>query len=248
MKHHSHRALTALAAIGLSISALAACGSDSKDSGSLSAAACDTAVAYGAAFSQAPHEPDEFAGYAQKTLAPIGADLVENFTGKNAAAAKTINTAIESIVADGDPSVLESPDVTAAQTTIGSAVHSKCDLQAVDIEAVEYAFVDAPTSLKSGRVSFALQNKGVEDHEMVLFKRADGVTDSIDDLLALPEDELMSKVAFTGVTFGAPGTTNYVAVDLEPGTYFLLCFLPQGGGEDGPPHFMAGMKHTLEVA
>ena len=81
-----------------------------------------------------------------------------------------------------------------------------------------------------------------------LFKRADGATESIDEVLALPEDELMSKVQFTGVTFGGPGTTNYVALDLEPGTYFLLCFLPQGGGEDGPPHFMAGMKHTLTVA
>jgi hypothetical protein len=36
-------------------------------------------------------------------------------------------------------------------------------------------------------------------------------------------------------------------MDLEPGTYFLVCFIPQGGG-DGPPHFMGGMKETIVVS
>ncbi len=45
----------------------------------------------------------------------------------------------------------------------------------------------------------------------------------------------MAKLQFTGVTFGGPRTTNYVAVDLTPGDYFLVCFIHQGGGEDGPP-------------
>jgi hypothetical protein len=127
-------------------------------------------------------------------------------------------------------------------------VHEECDLEAVDVTAVEYAFPDAPDTLRAGRVSFALANKGVEDHEMVLFKRADGATESLDEILALAEDQMMSKLTFTGVTFGGPATTNYVTLDLQPGTYFLLCFLPQGGAEDAPPHFIAGMKHTIEVA
>ena len=80
---------------------------------------------------------------------------------------------------------------------------------------------------------------------MVLFRRNDGVTENLGELMELPEEDLMSKVTFTGVTFGGPGTTNYVAMDLEPGTYFLLCFIPQG--EDGPPRFMGGMQHTVTV-
>lgn len=94
-------------------------------------------------------------------------------------------------------------------------------------------------------MSFALENAGVEEHEMVLFRRNDGVTDSLDQLLELGEEEIFSKLTFTGVTFGGPGTTSYTAMDLEPGTYFLLCFIPQG--EDGPPHFIGGMKHTVTV-
>ena len=70
------------------------------------------------------------------------------------------------------------------QSTIGEAVHDGCELQAVDIAAKEYLFEGAPDTLKAGRVSFALENKGVEDHEMVLFKRAADATEDIDAVLA----------------------------------------------------------------
>ena len=60
-------------------------------------------------------------------------------------------------------------------------------------------------------------------------------------------EEAMADLTFTGVAFGGPDTTSYAAVDLEPGTYYLVCFIPVGGGEDGPPHFMEGMQHTIAV-
>jgi hypothetical protein len=37
-------------------------------------------------------------------------------------------------------------------------------------------------------------------------------------------------------------------LDLEPGRYAAVCFIPIGGGEDGPPHFTGGMVAELEVA
>ena len=126
-------------------------------------------------------------------------------------------------------------------------MHEGCDLQAVDIDAVEYVFQGDADDARRRPGQLRPANKGVEEHEMVLFKAADGVTEPLGELLALPEDEAMSKMQFTGVTFGGPGTTNYVAVDLTPGPYYLVCFIPQGGGEDGPPHFMAGMQQTITV-
>lgn len=248
MRTRRTRSFTTLALASISLTAFAACGGDDAESSSLDAAACDAAVAYGAAFAQAPEDPAEIQGFAMDQLVPIGDTFVEHLRGDDKKAAETLRDAFVEVGNTGDPSLLEAPATAAAVTTVGQAIHDGCDLQAVDIEAVEYAFVGAPSTLPAGRVSFALQNTGVEDHEMVLFKAADGVTQTLEELLALPEDEGMAQLQFTGVAFGGPDTTSYVAVDLDPGTYFLVCFIPQGGGEDGAPHFMAGMQHTITVA
>jgi hypothetical protein len=242
------RSLATLALASLSLTAFAACGGDDAESSSVDKITCDAAVAYGAAFAQAPEDPAEFKSFAMDQLVPIADTLVDNLDGDDKQAAETLRETFVEIGNTGDPSVLDTPEAAAATATVGKAIHTGCDLQAVDIEGIEYAFVGTPAELNAGRVSFALTNSGVEDHEMVLFKAADGVTEPLTDLLALPEEEVGSKIEFTGVTFGGPDTTNYVAVDLEPGRYFLVCFLPQGGGEEGPPHFMAGMQATINVA
>lgn len=126
-------------------------------------------------------------------------------------------------------------------------VHQQCDVQRVDVQAVDWAFTGVPDEIHSGRVSFSVDYAGEDEHEMVLFRRNDDVTASLDELLELPGDEMMGKVTMAGVTWGAPGSTSYLPADLEPGTYFLMCFLPQHGAEDGMPHFMVGMRHTVEV-
>ena len=57
-------------------------------------------------------------------------------------------------------------------------------------------------------------------------------------------------VAATG---GAPGASEYAIADLTPGTYAMLCFVPEGTtSEDaygtGQPHFMRGMVFEFTVA
>ena len=239
------RTLSALAVSVVSLISVTACGSD--DDATVSAAACDAAVGVSSAFGAAPQDPAEFASFAQETLVPLGTTLADELTGDAGDAAVVLERTYTDIASTGDISSLESPDVAAAQATVGRTIHDGCDLQRVDVKAIEYAYDGAPDEVKAGRVSFALRNDGVEDHEMVLFRRADGETASFEELSQLPEEEMMSKVSFTGVAFGGPDTTAYAAMDLQAGTYFLVCFLSQGGGEDGPPHFMAGMQHTLTV-
>jgi hypothetical protein len=88
-----------------------------------------------------------------------------------------------------------------------------------------------------------------EPHELVLFRVNDGVTETIEELLALPEEEAFSKVTPAGVVFAdAPGSEAATMLDLEPGRYAAVCFIPIGGGEDGPPHFTGGMVAELQVA
>ena len=61
-----------------------------------------------------------------------------------------------------------------------------------------------------------------------------------------------------GASFGAPGDSDTLFVDLEPGRYVIVCFLPVGATPDnmealesgeleGPPHFTQGMVEEFTV-
>ena len=134
-----------------------------------------------------------------------------------------------------------------AYSDLAAEAHTGCGYEAVDVSAVNYAFVDMPATLPAGTTSFSLTNDADEDHELVLLRKNDGETRTAEELLALPQDEAETLVTFSGVTFASPGQTGYVAAELEPGAYFTVCFLPVGGGEDGPPHFTEGMVAEFEV-
>lgn len=209
--------------------------------------ACDAYVTAYSALHQMPEDPAEIGAYFDAEVGPALQTLVDEVDGDVATAARSVLDTYRQMASSGDMAAMGSPELAASQATVGAALHEGCDWATADIEAVEYAFEGAPSELPAGRYSFALENTGVEEHEMVLFRRKDGVTESFAELSEMGE-AMMEKVDFTGVAFGGPGTTSYAAVDLEAGTYFMVCFIPVGGGEDGPPHFMEGMQQTIEVS
>ena len=57
----------------------------------------------------------------------------------------------------------------------------------------DYGFTGLPTSLPAGVISFELTNAGSEPQVMVLVRKNDNVTETFDELLALPEDETMTR-------------------------------------------------------
>lgn len=249
-----------LAALPMAVtSAVVACGDDEgptalaaddaagSGGGTLPEAACDAVVELSAAMGEMPQDPAAIGAFVHQRLVPPADTLVDVLDGDPGDAARTLLDVYTGMAETGDPSALEDLAVAEAQSRIGEQLHAGCDVERVDITAEDYAFVGAPDELPAGRVSFALENVGAEEHEMVLLRRADDATETFDEIAQLPEDQMMSKVTFGGVAFGGPGTTSYAAVDLEPGTYFLACFVPVGGAADGPPHFIEGMQHTLEV-
>lgn len=209
---------------------------------------CDAVAGLGAAMGAMPKDPTEIPAFVGEEMVPLSSTIADALEGPAASAAATLDDAYQAMATTGDMSPMEDPAINEAQRTIGAEAHEGCDLEAVDMEAVEYAFEGVPSQLAAGRFSFALENTGVEEHEMVMFRRNDGVTETFEEISKLPEEEMMSKVAFTGVTFGGPDTTNYVVLDLTPGTYFVVCFIPTGGDEASPPHFMQGMQETIEVS
>ena len=131
-----------------------------------------------------------------------------------------------------------------------------CGWGKVDVTATEYAFAGLPADLEAGRTSIDLTNNGKELHEIVLLVQEPRGHRDFDEILALPEEEGMTKVTPPSFTFAAQGDTEYSVVDLAAGAYFAVCFIPQGlTSEDGPPpaddatpHFALGMKKEITVA
>jgi plastocyanin len=135
--------------------------------------------------------------------------------------------------------------------------------EGVTVTGVEYAYQGVPDGAKAGTlVTFV--NGGKEVHEIVAIRRNEGVTTTLDELLAMPEEESNKLVSFLGVAVASPGETAPEKITLDkPGDYILICFIPVGTTElpslapdatpnesllpDGPPHFIQGMVAEFTV-
>lgn len=245
-----------LAVIGLS---LTACGDDSggddeasseaagvttttADAG-LPAEVCDSVQALGAVFAETDGPPTP--EFIEQTFLPAVDDVVVASADEDAVLepAEELQALVEEDGADVDVD-----QVFALYNGVVAPTHTDCGYEAVDVTAVNYEFQDVPESIPAGTVSFSLTNEGNEQHEMILFRRADGETRTVDELLALPEAEAEEALVFQSANVVEPGATGYANSELTPGGYVAVCFLPVGGGEDGPPHFTEGMIAEFEVA
>jgi polyhydroxyalkanoate synthesis regulator phasin len=114
----------------------------------------------------------------------------------------------------------------------------------VDVTATEYAFELGSTSVAAGPVAFTMTNAGEEEHELSFGRLADGVT--LEQILAFEGDPEAEGLAtdLGGECCLEPGGAGVVNVDLQPGTWALVCFLDS---PEGPPHALLGMATTIEV-
>jgi len=112
----------------------------------------------------------------------------------------------------------------------------------------DFAFVGLDT-LSAGPHTVTVTNAGPQPHEATIVKLADGVAAT--DLLAMftsTEAPPAGPPPFTtagGVAGVAVGSTITMDVDLEPGNYAFLCFVPDPAS--GAPHAALGMIGPLTV-
>jgi hypothetical protein len=239
--YRSSRFLPALATVALAAT-LGACGSDDSaddaaDVATLPPAACDAYSAVGAAMFG---DPSAIAD-ASVTLAAEAPEELRD-------AAATYGNAFAAAF-DGDEAAMESPEFVAAGHQLGAAAFETCDsVEQLDVTGVDFGFDGLPDEIDAGRVAIRFTNGTVADeqHELVLMKKADGVTETAVELLDLPEEDLMSKIVPVAVVFAdEAGGESAALVDLDPGSYVAICMIPTSG--DGPPHAMNGMIADLEV-
>jgi hypothetical protein len=114
----------------------------------------------------------------------------------------------------------------------------------VSVSLSDYNFA-LSQPLTSGRHIIKVEAAPGQPHELVLIRLAPGKTAK--DLLAWmpkmhgpPPGDVVG-----GASPSVSGTPVYVSVDLAPGKYMLICFLPDA--KDGKPHFAHGMLQTVDI-
>lgn len=112
----------------------------------------------------------------------------------------------------------------------------------IDGEMADYEFILSETSAPAGDIAFNVTNTGQYPHEVVVLQLPEGIT--VEDVFA--DESLFAQVQFFGFTYADPGAAAppLVMVDLEPGTYTLVCFIDE---PEGIPHVMRGMIVEFEV-
>jgi hypothetical protein len=115
----------------------------------------------------------------------------------------------------------------------------------VTVTTVDYAF-QAPDTIAAGWTTLRLVNNGKDFHHIWLIKLEGGHT--LPELVEAQKKGPMPKWAVDvgGPNSPMPGAESSATLDLEPGTYVMVCVIP--AMTDGQPHFMKGMMKQLTVA
>ena len=153
----------------------------------------------------------------------------------------------------------------------GAAAGCGSDQQAHTVTATDFRFEGIPQSITAGdRLELRNQSE-TEIHELVAFRLAEDETRPIDELVALPPNELLGLVGRepAAVLLAAPDGEMVAAVGDgtfdEAGRYGVICVIPTGADPDeylaaasesdggppdvagGPPHIAHGMFAEFTV-
>jgi hypothetical protein len=245
---------------------LAACGSDDEGSGGGEAAAPTSASDDVEAFCTAAVEAETMSGQGppidpetatpeemQSALAEFGAQLEPALEKAEDTAPDEVSDDVETttglirqMLETGDVSLMDSEEARSADAGIDGYMVENCGYDEVEATAVDYEFEGIPDTVPSGTVALRFANEGEEMHEIGIARINDGVTASVEELLSMPEEEAMTMVSFVGGAFAAPGDSDTTFLELEPGRYAAICFVPEGTMDmetmsEGAPHFTLGM-------
>ncbi len=112
----------------------------------------------------------------------------------------------------------------------------------VTITARDFAY-DVPATLPAGLTTLRLVSEGKEMHHAQLVRLDEGHT--MEELLQAGGGPLPAWARFVGgPNAPAPNAHTDATLDLKPGNYALVCFIPS---PDGVPHLAKGMVKAITV-
>jgi hypothetical protein len=136
---------------------------------------------------------------------------------------------------------------------VGDATVSPIDWSAEPVDGTlrlgEYGFELSSGFDGTGRVLVA--NDGAQPHEVAIVRIGEGgsydefVSTLTADPASIEPDVLARYTSAGGVTPIGPGQRAIIDVDLPPGEYAFVCFVPDLG--DGLPHFMHHMVREVSI-
>ncbi len=231
------RAALAFTAATLTFAA-AACGSDddsSSDATATTAAATTTAAGATETTAGGSGAASDVAAFCEAELAAEQAVQSGDPAAAGpalealvAASPEEVRPAVEEVVANAE----SGPGDPAFDEPYGELIafmKENCGFTELEVEGADYSFTGLPADVEAGPAIVTFKNTGEELHEIAFSRVNDGVTETVQELLELPEEEALSKITAVGGGFGFPGTTSFAVVDLsEPGKYVATCFIPQG--------------------
>jgi hypothetical protein len=211
-------------------------------------ASATLAIGASAAVSATTEPPTDTAGAG--SAPPAGADVTE-FCAAEVAVEQAfmsedpalIGPAVETLVASAPEDVAATVEAVIANAESGPGdpafdeaygalieyVRANCGFGELNVALSEYAFGGIPEEVPAGPTILTAEATGEEVHEIIFFRINDDVTLTLDEILALPEEEQEAMATFAGGMFGIfPGTSQSTVIDLTPGRYAALCFFPEG--------------------
>jgi hypothetical protein len=170
---------------------------------------------------------------------------------ETAALLTDFQTALQPVL--DDPEGEPSDEFFGQYSAMLSWVGENCDVETLDVTAEDYHFVGIPEELAGDYYIVNFVNDGNEPHELGVARINDDVALSVDELLALPEEESDTMIEFIGGMFAMPGESSVGSLTLtDPGRFVAACSVPIGTTADaegtGAPHFTQGMAHEFTVS
>jgi hypothetical protein len=108
--------------------------------------------------------------------------------------------------------------------------------------------IEVPKTVTAGAVTWKVMNDGPQLHEMGILKLHSGVTFEQFHKLLSSQGPPAGPPPFDdagGIGGLQPGTAGWMKLNLQPGNYVALCFVPDV--KTGKPHFMFGMMAAFTV-
>lgn len=143
---------------------------------------------------------------------------------------------------DGVPHLMKG--MVRSLTVVKSGEPAKAPSADVVMTLRDYSFF-LSRPLAAGKHVIEVRNEGTQWHEFELVQLAPGKTTQ--DVIAFIDQGIGNPpgLPLGGISPLAVGQTSYMHVELQPGRYGLICFLPDR--KDGKQHFQHGMIQEFEV-
>jgi hypothetical protein len=145
---------------------------------------------------------------------------------------------------DGMPHV--GKGMSRALKVVGPARAAASEPEAdIVVKLVDYDF-ELSKPLTAGKHTIRVENAGAQPHEIAIVRLNPGKKPADFTAWGMKPVGPPPGTIHGGLSGIMPGSHSFIEVDLPPGEYGLLCFLPDA--KDGKPHFEHGMTRQTTVA